>query len=60
MATTNSCRNWARLLADYVAFTGRRRVGYGLDERRAGARWIRPVRAVRRKRITDAGAAAPP
>lgn len=60
MATKNSCRNRARLLADYVAFTGRRHIGSGLDERHLSARWIRPLRAVCRKRRVDAGAAAPP
>lgn len=27
-----SCRNWSKLLADYVAFTGSGAAGGGLDE----------------------------
>lgn len=32
MATTCSCRNGSKLLADYVAFTGSGAAGGGLDE----------------------------
>lgn len=32
VATTCSCRNWSKLLADYVAFTGSGAAGGGLDE----------------------------
>ncbi len=32
VATTCSCRNWPKLLADYVAFTGSGAAGGGLDE----------------------------
>lgn len=40
MATTSSCRNGVKLLADYVAFTGRGVVGRRLEEWHAGARWL--------------------
>ena len=44
VATTCSCRNGSKLLADNVAFTGRGRTGDGLDERHAGACWPRTMR----------------
>ncbi len=54
MATTRSCRNRFELLADNVAFTGRGRTGDGLDERHAGACWLRVMRGLRRDRAVDA------
>ena len=40
MATTCSCRNWPKLLADYVAFTGSGAAGGGLVfQRHPEQRW---------------------